>query len=207
MIQESIFDKVLFCSAIEEELLGLEHSINHKLALGVGNMEAMMNCFLYLSANKEINEIIFIGSAGTYDTKLCPLFSIVKGKDYYYRELAVWKLEANSPNLLEVFIPQTEVSKNNSPFFRWNLEKYSVNSPHSISLISISDLPEWEHGPVLENMEVFGIAKLARKMGLNFTSIFGITNEVGRNGSRDWLRNYKQISKKLIQEINNFLVS
>ncbi|MCG9874998.1 MAG: hypothetical protein MH321_09455 [Leptospiraceae bacterium] len=187
--------------------MGLEHSIKHKLALGVGNMEAMMNCFLYLNENKEINEIIFIGSAGTYDTKLCPLFSIVKGKDYYYRELAAWKLEANSPKLLEVFIPQTEVSKNKSIFSRWNLDTFSVNCPHSISLIPISDLPVWEHGPILENMEAFGLAKLASKLGFNFTSVFGITNEVGRNGSNDWLKNYKLVSKNLIQEINIFLQS
>jgi nucleoside phosphorylase len=203
--QELVYDSILFCSAIEQEILGIDSRIKNKFALGVGNMEAIINLFLFLQNHSEIKEIVFIGSAGTYDTSLCSVFSIVRGKDYHYRELSTWKGESNSPKLMDTYVAEQENFIEDTIFTNWKLEKFSVNSPHSITLLSLSELPLWENAPTLENMEVFGIAKLAKTLGLGFSSILGITNEVGVNGSQDWLKNYKLVSKKLIDELNKTL--
>ncbi|WCL50968.1 hypothetical protein [Leptospira sp. GIMC2001] len=199
-------DKILFCSAIAIELGDLQDFVPHSKDLGVGNLEASIQLSRILQTNPNIQEIVFIGSAGTYDPSKLFFPSYAIGRNYYYREISVWKKESYAPDLLPQFI-QTESSdfgvkivKSNN-----NFAIADVNSPNSITLIDPQSLPIWVETPMIENMEAFGIARVCQIMKKKFTSVFAITNAVGRDGSQEWNKNHKSMAEELIQIIKRFI--
>lgn len=204
------YSDYVFVSAIPEELAGLAERLPDLdfLSLGVGNLEASLHLLEYLNKNPHKKNVFFLGSCGTYNPEICPYPGFARGGScYMYRELSEFKKISHVPDLLpkttnpgkttwELSVLQT----------RPNFPEHSVNSPNSLSLVNPSELPDFPGGLVLENMEVFGLARVCEKMNLYFTSVFAVTNRVGREGSREWRENYKVWAEKLNLEIANLLL-
>lgn len=200
---------VAFVSAIPEELIDLKKNLRdyYFLSMGVGNLEAAIHLQDFLFKNPNIKEIIFIGSAGSYDIKICPVPSFASGFNYYSIEYSFLKKYSHIPELLKINYKPTIGPVGKKIIKKLNLKSYSVNCPNSISL------QKWNWNmqnkiqphPILENMECFGLASVCKKMNTKFCSIFSVTNSVCANGSVEWKKNYKILAKELNQKIIEIL--
>jgi nucleoside phosphorylase len=199
------FKNILFCSAIQTEIDGLDSRIVNKQDLGVGNIDSSIRLTEYITNNQNIQEIVFIGSAGSYNLSLSKIGDICFGNIYHYREISTWKGESSSPHLFVNKIFPSRGELGNFLFQELQLIELGINSPNSITNIITQNLPTWENSPILENMEVFGLARVATLLNKNFSSILGITNQVYEKGSEEWKMNYKEVAKKLINKINSAL--
>ncbi|BDA78508.1 hypothetical protein LPTSP3_g14380 [Leptospira kobayashii] len=73
-----------------------------------------------------------------------------------------------------------------------------TNAPTCLSLKDL-DLPpskEWESLDV-ENLELYGLATVARKLNKNLFAVLSVTNQVGSDGSADWQKNWRSFSNAL----------
>ncbi len=201
-------------SAIDEELEGL--GMNHKSvlisSLGIGNLVASVSLTEILLQNPSIQEVIFIGSAGTYSSSICPYPGFASGSSYNYIELGVWRGISQIPEQMPVVSSPKRGKIGKEILDRLRLKTYSVNSPNSISLISWRSEIYLENSTnkrysrdfeniLLENMECFGLSLVCEKKNLGFTSLFAVTNEVGPEGSAEWRNNYQKLGRELCQKI------
>ena len=161
----------------------------HLQVMGIGNLEAAVNLSEYLFRNKEIRYIVFFGSCGAYEWSEIPIKSVVSPNLVFTKELAhalkLSKQIPESPDSYQ-FIPDK------------NFHPVRCNAPTTITLTELKIPPEdsWVNLDV-ENLELFGIAKVAAKFSLSVTAYLAVTNLVGPMGSADWTKNWKDLSHSL----------
>jgi hypothetical protein len=210
-------EKILICSAIWEELEGIENSEIPCLSLGVGNLKAGLNLVRFLEKNL-VSEVIFLGSAGIYRTlppppslalpTLLPCLGIS-------HQFLVWDKSRVEGDLKIPELLESEIYSNPG-YLGNNLLKDSefiqglTNCPNGITL-SKNDwwagIPNPNRLPIFENMETFGIASACQLLGVPFTGCYALTNFVGPEGSADWLKNYQIGAKILTRKLNRILDS
>lgn len=197
--------EILFVSAIPEELNGLDIPEELKHPLGVGNLEAGFALSELLNKNPSIEEIIFIGSCGTYDISRQSFPEIVAGMSYHYREISEFLSLSHVPHLLNKQVTIAPGKTGNLLINKLNLPRWDVNSPNSLTLKRAVEIQNFPNNLVLENMEAFGLATLCAKRKKSFTALLAVTNEVGPMGSRDWAKNYKSLGLQLNQKISSII--
>ncbi|MCC5814082.1 MAG: hypothetical protein JJT78_04945 [Leptospira sp.] len=198
-------ESTLFVSAIPQELEGLTIKSSQKLALGVGNLESAITLIQKSQENSNLKEVIFIGSCGTYDSSILAYPSFTAGNEYYYFEMSEFLNASYVPELLKNHVSIETGLIGSSIIKNLNLKQADVNSPNSLTILSKADIPKFPSHIVLENMESFGLAYACKKIGLPFTSLYAVTNEVGPKGSEDWRKNYKNLALELNTKISQFL--
>lgn len=184
-------NQTLVTGAFEGEIgiLRASGKFPHLEVMGIGNLEAAVNLSDFLFRNKKIRHIIFFGSCGAYEWTHIPIRSIVSPKLVYTKELThALKLSKQIPESPESFYL---VSDNDFP-------SVSCNAPTTISLTELKTPPEdsWVNLAV-ENLELFGIAKVAAKFSVSVTAYLAVTNIVGPEGSADWAKNWKDLSHSI----------
>ncbi len=212
---------VLITSAIKEELIGLESIDKKKFRsfrfylnpLGIGKINAVMNLYkiYYKKFYKKKLEIIFLGSCGSYK-KISDLFiysNLFVNYDYASLLKKAKPLESISSLI------KTNIGDFLSNFLSYNtfLPKAIVNTTDSITLTSLSEdyfyklNPDLEklNLPVVENLELYSIAKFCLIHEIPFTALLSITNRVGKNGSKEWEKNYQTLSIQLTNLLKNYL--
>jgi len=167
---------------------------------GIGNL----NAALYLQKRITLDhpdEIVFVGSCGLYrepvgdDVNKTVAFST----GFFHLDLGV--LQGISR------IPFPIVPLRTSPgAIGLRLRDALVpvggatNCPDSISLIDPSAI-ELPDGVLFENMESYGLAKVAYEADVPFSALFAITNRVGPNGSEEWRRNHGIMSETIQKSV------
>ncbi|TGL90741.1 phosphorylase [Leptospira congkakensis] len=192
--------QTLITGAFEGEIgiLRTSGKFPHLDVMGIGNLEAGINLYKYLSQNKEIQNIIFFGSCGAYEWREISIGSIVSPNFVYTKELShalkLSKQIPESPEFYELFPDKS-------------IPMVKCNAPTTISLTEFKKPPEssWENLEV-ENLELFGIAKVAANFSVTVTAYLAVTNLVGKEGSADWAKNWKDLSHSLqnrfLKELN-----
>ena len=59
--------------------------------------------------------------------------------------------------------------------------------------------------PVMENLEVFGMARFCEIHKIGFTALMAVTNQVGPEGSAHWAQNFKAMGLELQQKVRPLL--
>lgn len=199
---------VLICSAILEEQEHLQGaSISGvdvvPLVCGVGNVAAAVCLSEYLHIHPAPDEILFVGSAGTYESRP-DIFGIGVSNQFYQRDLAVARGESNRPGLLPGSIETRRGESGAGLAVSAGAIVGSTNCPDSITLVTPGNL----FGDIaFENMECYGLGFVARQKDLPFTAIFALTNAVGPGGSEAWRRNYRNYSQELQKAILHHFTS
>lgn len=181
----------LFCAACKEELAP---KAPKSAILGIGYLEAAIKLEQFLSSNPDITEVIFTGTAGSYskdleignlvevDSVALLNFGTVQRLSYVPREYEVFtssKLEARGSRLVHCLssleITQDEkISGKIIEYFN-NLDCFAKARNDELILI--------------ENMELYGIAKVAEAHKLPWSAQLKITNYTNKNAHQDWLKN------------------
>lgn len=189
---------ILFCGAFEGEIDILLQNEFPAIVTGVGISASIFHLQKYLYESHMKPEIIFCGSCGIYEKENYAIGDIVYSNRFLYKEIAELYGLVKVPELI-----QREISTDPSSEFARQLQNYNLktgvtNSTNSITIRNIeNEKRNMLNGIDFENMESFGLAYVAEKMGLNFTSLFSVTNSVGENGSLDWRKNWRRCSDQL----------
>ncbi|WP_035983747.1 phosphorylase [Leptospira meyeri] len=173
----------------EIDLLKASGQFPHLEAMGIGNLEAAVQLSEYLSKNKNIRHIIFFGSCGAYEWSGISIGSFISPNRVYSKEIShALKISKQIPESPEYY--ETIQDK--------SLQNATCNAPTTITLIDLKQPPE-ESWKILEieNLELFGITKVAKKFSVTITAYLVVTNLVGPNGSSDWAKNWKTLSHSL----------
>ncbi|MCW7470487.1 nucleoside phosphorylase-I family protein [Leptospira kanakyensis] len=190
-------NQTLITGAFEGEvgILRASGKFPHLEVMGIGNLDAAVNLSQYLSQKKEIQNIIFFGSCGAYEWTNFSIGSIVSPNLVYTKELShTLRLSKQIPVTPEFYELVTDKS----------FQAANCNAPTTITLAELKNPPDpsWENLEV-ENLELFGIAKVAAKFSVTVTAYLAITNLVGKDGSTDWAKNWKELSHTLQNQFLN----
>jgi nucleoside phosphorylase len=182
----------LVCSAWEDEIKELKKNLvdSNTLiqALGIGFLEASISLTRLLNQNPQIKEIVFLGTAGTYKKNL------MIGEILSIKSTSL----LNLGSLLD--FSYTPIKNN---FIEANSIKPGLKTAHCLSSMEITkkeiDL-NIEENYILENMELYGVAKTAEIFSIPWSSLLGVTNYIGPNAHEEWVSCHESISQKLCQE-------
>ncbi len=201
----SIHSNTLFVSAFsgEIDLLLKSGKFPHLIEGGIGNINCLLGTNEYLSNHPEIKEILFIGSAGSYPWSEVQPGSFVASRTFYSLEISsalglskqieITKEPFSFPNSLSSRISEI-ATKRTFSFF----EKKTTNAPSTLTLHEMKTPPEavWSNLDV-ENLELYGLAALALRKKISLEAVLAVTNSVGKEGSVDWQKNWREMSNTL----------
>lgn len=204
---------ILICAAWDEETkyLKVDQDKIKILHLGIGYLEAALNLEKYLldlklerpqiNYLKEITCIYFIGTAGLVsETNI----------DWDYPVFSVSHSLISLPNTIlgRAYVPK--------PYSEYqlgldkNLDLEKALSLSSLEITMSSDLSreicsEYSNKIVLENMELYGVAKVAHRFGLNIKAILGVTNLTSRQAHEQWSFKHQTVSKLVCETLTRSL--
>lgn len=194
---------ILICSAWNEETkyLKLNPAKFQILDLGIGYLEAAINLTLFLNKNSEApKKIIFIGTAGLISNIELdwsnPIYSV---NEISLNLTASLRHEAYIPAPYPHFraqgireLPQCKCissleitqSRKLSDFLVANYKNNSTKNENAVEEI-----------PLLENMELYGVASVAEKFKIPYSAILAVSNKTDENAHSDWERNHRRTSE------------
>ena len=162
-----------------------KNNIEHEyMEIGIGPINAAKSTTALKEKAKGKN-VIYLGSAGSFGEFSAP-YLVMVNKVYWMPTaermgIAKYMEDLHKP----ISIPATG---------NFDLQAKTVLTSTSVSLdASISlDLPE--QSKLIENMEAYSVAAELNEVAESVDIIFGITNGVGPEGSKEWVKNFKKIS-------------
>ena len=169
--------------------------------LGVGFLEAGINLQSLSYNYPKISEVIFLGTAGFYksdhnlkigdiclSSKVCLFDAAAELKLSCYA--AILKKEAIKSSLtIDIGLLLKKVATSLSLTLDNNLSE----------LIASNNKAE------VENMELFGIASVCDKKKILWNAVLGVTNQVGSNGHKDWMKNHIKIEESACKILFQYL--
>ncbi|PAF52435.1 purine-nucleoside phosphorylase [Helicobacter sp. 13S00477-4] len=166
---------------------GKTENFNFAKSVGIGLIESAINLSKICSYDF-IDSLIFIGTAGSYDTQN-------KILDIYISTQST-QIEASYTNQ-QSYTPidnQIQSEPKNVPCETKNLIVNSSNYIHTNTDFSKKMLTA---GIMLENMEFFSVMKTAQSFNIECYGIFCITNYCNPNAHQDFLTNHQKAKEKL----------
>jgi nucleoside phosphorylase len=194
---------ILICSAWREENKYLRNNSLSTdflfLDLGIAYLNSALNLERYLLNLKEKpSQIIFLGTAGSFEgidigdissvSKVSLLMSTTRMKLAY-----------------------TPLKEEDLTINKKSEEKFSdIKSSHCFSSLGISQSKflylelkkEFKNEILVENMELFGLAKVASDHKIPWEAYLGITNHIGARAHQEWKQSHAAVSEKL----NNWFI-
>ncbi len=219
---------LLICSAWQEEVRALdaqycfsrhceEHSAsatkqslaNFDIAtLGIGYLNAALKLKGLLS-EKKYSKIIFLGTAGAYaqDLQIGDVANVVSVT--LLNSLAIDKrayvpkeYEAYRSSELGVIGRNSEAVMKQSILHVNCLSSLEITTDETLSQKIIERSLFKPQLPLVENMELYGVAKVASEHNIPWSALLGITNYTNANAHQDWKVNHEWVSEKLSTNTN-----
>ncbi|MCB1173282.1 MAG: hypothetical protein KDK39_06950 [Leptospiraceae bacterium] len=217
MPTEQPFDKnnhrILLLSAFEPELAyliqerpALENRRVNGLRLefefgfcGVGSVSAA--CWLTRRLEQErigFDEILFIGSAGSYQGAQIPMGAFALASEFAQVDAAVIQGKAHIPEIQTSRLAAVPgrlaacLGRNHA----WQMGLV-CNSTQSVSLTAFREDELQSQNIHLENLEAFGLAMAAAQKPIPFCALLAVTNLVGPNGSMEWQLHFRNLGRQL----------
>ncbi len=174
---------MIVCAGNNEQLKGA-------VPVGIGLIEVAIN-LTKLCLKKKPQEIIFIGSAGSYGKY--KIFDIINSCSASNVEISYLQNLSYTPiKTLKIF--QNVSCETN----------VIVNSSNFITIDKNISQKYIENGIDLENMEFYSILKVAEKFKIKAKGIFVVTNYCQINAHEEFISNHKkakQIMEKIIEKL------
>ncbi|TGK13812.1 phosphorylase [Leptospira fletcheri] len=197
---------ILFCGAFSGEIDRISvHADLKTLEVGVGNLNAALRLQSYLLRNPEPvpKAILFLGSAGVYPWIPRKEWEgkIGFSRTFTNYEIAYLDKKIRIPEFLSLKLECIPFS-----FPLPNLEFFEsgTNGTGSVTIEDPSPrvLERLKTESIgLENMEVFGLAKVAQDFQIPFAALFSLTNRVGPKGSEEWKSSWRKLSERLQESL------
>jgi nucleoside phosphorylase len=154
-------------------------SFDFAKAIGIGLEDVAINLTKLLLCEKP-DEIIFVGSAGSYGKYA--LFDIVESSSSSQIEHSYLLRSSYSPITNKIVSHETDIIVNSSNYITTDRD--------------ISDLYRTK-GYSLENMECYSVVKVAKHFGIKARGIFVVTNYCDEFAHEDFKKNHKKAMRLL----------
>lgn len=186
---------LLVCSAWEEEIKAIKASNVAEVSiktLGIGYLEAALQLNKILQA-KHYSRIMFLGTAGAYSQELAISEIVNVSSVALLKSLTIQE---------QAYIPQEYDLYESARVVGEGLIK-NADCLSSLEITKSSGLSKKiiEHYkpkiPLVENMELYGVAKVASEHGIPWSAFLGITNYTNANAHEEWKTNHEDVSEKL----------
>ncbi len=174
----------LICAAWNEEIKSVS-AATLVAALGIGYLEAALELTRILDQHQNISEIIFLGTCGSYN-----------------QDLAIGDIvTVSSARLLELGEAQG-LAYNVRKGLSYESGAEGLPCLCSMEITKSSELSArileyYGFKQAVENMELFGVARVATERGIKWSARLAVTNYTDLNAHQDWLVNHQQLSKQL----------
>lgn len=192
--------KILFLSAHASELrplvdLGRKYQLIRGdtafLAAGIGPVAATFGLTHFLEDYRP-ERIIAVGTAGVINTKKFKIGDVVVAKSV-----------TTVSGLASVYTPTVQVQKIAISVGTESPLQANIYSPQEITRDTswINPLAHARHD--VEHLEAFAFAFVAKKIRIPISIILGLTNVIGPNAHKDWVKNQRRMIKKACQGFNS----
>jgi nucleoside phosphorylase len=189
---------LLVCSAWKEEIKNLDPRLANQniliQPLGIGFLDASIELCRLLKNNPHINKIIFLGTAGSYKNNLA-IGDLISIKSTSLLNLGS-RLDLSYSPIKNNFIPASNLFS-------------GLKTAHCLVSMEISkkeNLIISDEEYLVENMELFGVARVAEINNIPWSSVLSITNYVCSEGHKQWVSSHEEKSKQLCEFINTELL-
>ena len=192
----------IICSAVESEissLKGLENKGYLVRTIGIGLVDSAINLTRILEEYAYLKNIIFIGTAGAYKDSKLKIGDLVQAKETGLFSLSQYEGDSYLPNKM--------------------IKKISCNQFSGIEAVQVASVLEinrrgeklakvfWKTGYSAEHMELFSVARVAKKFNKNIYSVLGVSNIVNQSAHQDWLKNNKKVSLETNKKLKELLLN
>ena len=199
--------------------------------VGVGPVEVAIALQKRLLEKNNVSEIIFLGSAGVYEKDFLKKrkYTYTSSQNFYFRDLSIWERHKTNAIAKEINLQTIHVetkkgklaqmcentfleSQSIEELFFYH-ENIAVNTLHSITLRNVNIHSSHKNNflILLENLEVFGLARVASLFHIPFTAFLALTNEVDSHSSISWKKNYRpmsiQMQKLIISSLHKNIIN
>ncbi len=210
----------LICAAWNEELKAVKPDAL-MAPLGIGYLEAALELTRILNERGDIDEILFLGTCGSYnrDLDIGDVVSIssvqllergeVLGLAYNVREGISYRAAAKSPitalrssSACSLTDESTPLPRTRKPCSGQFGDSSSVPCLCSLEItnsseLSVQILKHYGFTKAVENMELYGVARVASQRGIKWSARLGVTNYTNIEAHQDWLANHQRLSLQL----------
>ena len=156
-------------------------------SLGVGYLEAAIQLQSLIHRFPEIDQVLFVGTGGAY----APDYDMISNPLILCKSVV---LSDTSAILGTSLLPPLVFLKPLISTFEFSdlIPRVKVATLLSLTLDSmVSEKIQKRLSCQIENMELYGIARVCSKYNIQWDAVLGVTNKVGPNGSKDWKKNHK----------------
>ncbi len=171
---------MLLCAGRNETLKGAT-------PIGVGLIESAINLTRMCLKNSHAENLIFIGSAGSYSPEI-ELLSVFESVCGYQVEESFSHLNSYTP--LDNFI---QMETEEEALFK----RVCVNSSNYIHTSEMFAKKMAQKGVLLENMEFFSVLSVAKAFSLKAKGIFCVSNYIGLNAHKEFKENHAKVKQIL----------
>ena len=196
----------IICSAWDQEIDMLSSHYDSdeflKVSLGIGYLEAARNLQNLLSDHKDkkIDEIVFIGTCGSYrkNMEIGDLVQIQKS-----RLLLLGKLDERAyvPQKYDDFI--LRVLKDELLQVADCMTSMEITNDDITAAKIYKDTGKEF---LVENMELYGVAHVAEHHKIQCFSVLGVANYNNIFAHREWDNNQEEVSEKVCKHLNDILL-
>jgi nucleoside phosphorylase len=191
--------KTLICSAWSKEIQNLRNrnlDSKYELAtLGIGFLSASLALERILVENKGIEDIIFVGTAGAY-SKTLEIGNIIEVNETGLLNFGTVEQKAFVPQEYEEYQCFLKFNKKIKKAYCLSSLEITQDTKVSKKIIDVFDTRD-----IVENMEIYGLAKVANENSKRFSALLGITNYTNIDAHSDWKENNEIISAKLCETL------
>ena len=190
--------KTLICSAWTKETQALSEKLDDSyriVALGIGYLDAALNLERILSKDNEIEKIIFIGTAGAY-SKTIELGSLVEVSRIALLNFGTVDQKAYVPKPYPEYHCFASLDK--------KIKKVTCLSNLEITKdtkVSKKVMDTFTTRDIVENMELYGVGKIANYYKKPLSALLGVTNYTNIDAHDDWKEQEELVSAKLAEHL------
>lgn len=163
----------------------------HFLCCGVGVAEAVLAVTLFLKEHPSIDHIVFIGTAGIYDVARSVPSAVFSAEVEWCEPTTLMNLGYSVPKQNVLLCKESE---------EWGRAQIDLTIEKCVCTPSITldaDLADkLKSKGSVENLELFGVARVAEFFKIPWSSFLGISNTVSRNAHEQWKKHHLEASLK-----------
>lgn len=164
-------------------------------SIGVGLVQSAIN-LTKICQNDQVNFLVFVGSAGSYDFNL-PLLELYVGLESVQIEASLLHSLAYTPIDLKVKSLVNVSHETISKIQSLDLPQAMINSSNYITTDQTISQKMLEKGILLENMEFFSVLSVAKAFGIPAVGVFCVSNHCHLEAHQEFRKNRLRVLEKL----------
>lgn len=170
-------------------------------SIGVGLIQSAIN-LTKICQNHQVDSLIFVGSAGSYDLNLS-LLDLYLSLESTQIESSVLYASAYTPIFLRERSLENVSHETILKFQALDLPQAVINSSNYITTNQMIAHKMQKQGILLENMEFFSVLSVAKSFKVPAIGVFCISNYCHHNAHQEFIKNRSRV----IEKIENLFVS